>query len=411
MKNFVPVLLILTLFLCCKNIRTDGATNEDSDSNTTEIVDTTIYPGIYQIEDYLNLIDGKNIGIVGNQTSIINGTHLVDTLLNLEQNVVKVFCPEHGFRGNMDAGETFDDSTDPKTGLPIISLYGNNKKPYDEQVQNLDIVIFDLQDVGVRFYTYISTLHYVMESCAENDIPLIVLDRPNPNAHYVDGAILDTANHRSFIGMHPVPVVYGMTIGEYAQMINGEKWLINVIECDLTVIKCENYNHNRKYSLPVKPSPNLPNDRSIQLYPSLCFFESTNLSIGRGTNNQFQIIGHPAFSQVPAADFTFTPKSNEGATNPKLNGELCYGFDLTKGNSIFEWENEKLNIALFKKVFELFPDKDNFFKETNSMELVSGYSDFRFQIKNNISEEDIRASWEPGLTEFKETRKKYLLYE
>lgn len=408
-KLIIFIIIIFVIFSC----NTSGTSNASTSSNETqsEQKDTTIYPGIYNTDSYLQLIQDKRIGIIGNQTSIIGKTHLVDTLLSLNQNVVKVFCPEHGFRGKSDAGAQVDNSIDIKTGLPIISLYGKNKKPYDEQVSDLDIIIFDLQDVGVRFYTYISTLHYVMESCAENNIPLIVLDRPNPNAHFVDGAVLDTANYKSFIGMHPVPVVYGLTIGEYANMVNGEKWLANNAQCKLTVIPCKNYSHNKKYSLPIKPSPNLPNDRSIQLYPTLCFFESTNLSIGRGTDKQFQIIGHPKFSKIPEAKFIFTPTPNEGSSNPKLKGKLCYGFDLSESYSIFEWNNNKLNISLFKEIYRLFPDKANFFKKSNSIELLSGNKEFRNQIENNVSEEDIRKSWEPALSDFKETRKKYMIYE
>lgn len=396
-------------FTCCNNT---GKTNNSVSGNVNSTTkDTTIYPGIYQTEQYLKLIEGKKIGIVSNQTGVINGVHLADTLIALKQNVVKVFCPEHGFRGTADAGAKVDNSIDSKTGLPIISLYGKNKKPAAQQLADIEVVVFDLQDVGVRFYTYISTLHYVMEACAESNISVIILDRPNPNAHYIDGAILDTANHRSFIGMHPVPVVYGMTIGEYGQMINGEKWLKNGIQCKLTVIPCENYTHDKKYSLPVKPSPNLPNDRSIELYPTLCFFESTNLSLGRGTNKQFQILGHPLLSSVKEASFSFTPVPNEGASDPVLNGQLCYGFDMSEGNSIFEWKNDQLNIGIIIKMYQLFPEKDKFFKKTNSIELLSGYSEFRTQIESSVPEEEIRKGWQAGIEEFKKTRLKYLIYE
>ena len=408
MKLFIYIVLGF-LFLSCKNANTTS-TNINFEKQS-QIADTTIYPGIYDTNTYIELIENKRIAIIGNQTSIIANTHLVDTLLALDQNIVKVFCPEHGFRGIADAGEKIDDSTDKKTGLPIISLYGNNKKPSEEQLANIDIVIFDLQDVGVRFYTYISTLHYVMEACAENQIPLIVLDRPNPNGHYIDGSVLDTANNNSFIGMHPVPVVYGMTIGEYALMINGENWLNNKIKCELKIISCQNYTHKSKYSLPIAPSPNLPNDRSIELYPSLCLFEATNLSIGRGTDKQFQIIGHPALSALAIADFIFTPKPNKGASNPTLNGELCYGFDLSENYSIFEWQNDKLNINILLKLYKLFPDKDKFFKTSNSIDLLSGDSKFRNQVKNQISEKEIRDTWEDEIIKFKKTREKYLLYE
>lgn len=408
-KTVIFISMFAIIFVCCNNTGKSNITNTEQEPLIKE--DTTVYPGIYQTEQYFSLLEGKKTGIVSNQTGIINNIHLTDTLLASGIDVVKVFCPEHGFRGLADAGAKVDNSTDPKTGLPIISLYGKNKKPSVEQMQGLDIVVFDLQDVGVRFYTYISTLHYVMEACAENNIPLIILDRPNPNAHYIDGAILDTANHRSFIGMHPVPVVYGMTIGEYGKMINGEKWLKNGIQCELTVIPCKNYNHNTKYSLPVKPSPNLPNDRSIELYPTLCFFESTILSIGRGTNKQFQIIGHPSFANIKEADFEFTPMPNEGATDPVLNAQKCFGFDLSANNSIFDWKDNQLNIGLIIKVYQLFPEKEKFFKKSNSIELLAGYSDFRKQIENGSSEEDIRKGWQQGIENFKITRLKYLIYE
>lgn len=407
MKN--PSILFITIlisFICCNSANTK---KELKLSTNNSEIPKQIKPGIYSTEDYIKLINGKKIAIVANQTSIINNSHLVDTLLSLNQNIVKVFSPEHGFRGTADAGQIIDNSVDAKTGLPIVSLYGKNKKPYDSQMKDVELVIFDLQDVGVRFYTYISTLHYVMESCAENNIPIIILDRPNPNAHYIDGPILDTAKYRSFIGMHPVPVIYGMTIGEYGLMINGEKWLKNGITCDINVIKCTNYSHNQKYSLPVKPSPNLPNDRSIELYPSLCYFEGTNLSIGRGTNKQFQIIGHPLFKGVTGAEFSFTPTPNEGAADPVLKGELCYGFDLSNNNSIFNIKDE-LNISLIKKVFELFPDKTKFFKQSNFFELLAGNSEFKQQILDNISETEIRKTWEDGLNKFKSIRQKYLLY-
>ena len=274
---------------------------------------------------YLRLLKDKKVGIITNQTGILSDkTHLVDFLLDKKINIQKIYAPEHGFRGTADAGELIKDGKDTKTGLPIISLYGNNKKPKPEQLAGIDVVVFDLQDVGARFYTYISTLHYVMEACAENKIPLIVLDRPNPNGHYIDGEILQP-NYRSFVGMHPVPTVYGMTIGEYAQMINGEGWLANQVKCDLTVISCKEYTHQTYYELPVKPSPNLPDMKSILLYPSLCFFEGTTLSIGRGTNKPFQVIGHPKLK----SNFQFTPMPNEGAKDPLHKGLECQGEDLS----------------------------------------------------------------------------------
>lgn len=411
MRNILTLIFLsIIVFVGCINSGKTNVIISESENKTVDS-DTTVYPGIYQTELYSDLISDKRIGIVSNQTGMINNVHLVDTLISLNMNVVKVFCPEHGFRGTADAGQIIESETDDKTGIAIISLYGKNKKPTPEQLADLEIVIFDLQDVGVRFYTYISTLHYVMEACAESNLPLIVLDRPNPNAHYMDGAILDTANYRSFIGMHPVPVVYGMTIGEYAQMINGEKWLRNGVICNLTIIPCKNYTHNSKYSLPVKPSPNLPNDRSIELYPTLCFFEATTLSVGRGTDKQFQVLGHPSLKLVNEASYTFTPMPNEGAKDPVLNGQLCYGFDLSNSSSIFKWENDKLNLGLIIELYKLFPKNEVFFKKTNSIELLSGYADFRKQIENGVCEEEIRKGWSKGIEEFKLVRLKYLIYE
>ena len=403
------VTIFAVSFMCCNNTG-DRVVNNSYIVLSDDGISKEIKPGIYNIAELIKLIDNKKIAVLGNQTSVVNNIHLVDTLISLDQNIIKVFCPEHGFRGTADAGELIDNTKDIRTGLPIISLYGKNKKPTDEQLTGVEAVVFDLQDVGVRFYTYISTLHYVMEACAENNIPVILLDRPNPNAHYVDGPILDTAKFRSFIGMHPVPVIYGMTIGEYGQMINGEKWLKDGMNCDLTIVKCENYEHSKKYSLPVKPSPNLPNDRSIELYPTLCFFEGTNLSIGRGTSKQFQIIGHPLLEDVKEIDFVFIPLPNEGASNPVLNGKVCYGFDLSEDNSIFDIE-DKLNISVIKKVYELFPDKSQFFVKTNFFELLIGTDNFKQQIIDNVDEDLIRSGWEQELKDFMKTREKYLIYK
>ena len=275
---------------------------------------------------YLPLLKGKKVGVVTNQTGILsNKTHLVDFLLKNNISIQKIFAPEHGFRGTADAGEHIIDGKDSKTGLSIISLYGDNKKPKPEQLAGIDILVFDLQDVGARFYTYISSLHYIMEACAENNIQLLILDRPNPNGSIIDGPILETA-FTSFVGMHPIPLLHGMTIGEYGKMINGEKWLKSGIQCKLTVIPCLNYNRNMSYSLPVKPSPNLPNDQAVNLYASLCLFEGTNISVGRGTEKQFQIYGSP---YLPKTGFSFTPKPNLGAQNPVYNGVKCYGEDLS----------------------------------------------------------------------------------
>ena len=316
--------------------------------------------------------------------------------------VKKVFAPEHGFRGTADAGEAVKDGVDKKTGIPLISLYGNNKKPSQEQLKGIDVIVFDIQDVGARFYTYISTLHYVMEACAELGIPVIVLDRPNPNGHYVDGPILET-QHQSFVGMHPVPVVHGMTIGEYAAMINGEGWLKNKVKCMLTVIKMENYNHQKEFSLPIKPSPNLPNDQAINLYPSLCFFEGTFINAGRGTDMQFQVFGAPG---LPVSKYTFeyTPQANEGAKDPKFKGQLCHGKDLRNVPRL-----NKINLEWFIETYNANGRKKDFF---NSFFVkLAGTDKLQKQIEQGLSAEEIRDSWKDGLADFQKIRGMYLFYE
>ena len=362
-----------------------------------------VLPGAENTKQYIKLLNGKNIGVVAHQASLISTSdkniHLVDALLNEKINVKKVFAPEHGFRGTADAGEKIENQIDTKTKLPIISLYGKNRKPTNKQLEGIDIMVFDLQDVGVRFYTYLSTLHYVMEACAENNIPLIVLDRPNPNAHYIDGPVLEK-EHTSFVGMHPVPIVYGMTIGEYAQMINGEKWLTNEINCDLTVIPIQNYTHSTPYKLPIRPSPNLPNEKSISLYPSLCLLESTVISVGRGTSIQFQIYGHPDF---PKTDFSFTPESNFGSKNPIHKGQICYGENLTQVKS-----PNKLELKWLLNAYVHFPQKDSFFLK--GFERIVGVSSLRKQIEEGENETAIRSSWMTNLEFFKKIRKNYLIY-
>lgn len=377
----------------------------------------TIKTGADRIDQYLPLLKNKNIAIVANQTSVLQvlqraevapnimGSkqvthHLVDYLHNYEGiNVQKVFAPEHGFRGKADAGEAIADGKDVKTGIPIISLYGKNKKPSPEQLNGIDVVVFDIQDVGARFYTYISTLHYVMEASAEANIPMILLDRPNPNGHYIDGPVLEP-EHKSFVGMHPVPVVYGMTIGEYGQMINGEQWLANDLKCDLTIIPLENYTHQSTYSLPVKPSPNLPNDVSINLYPSLCFFEGTNVSAGRGTYKQFQVYGSPFLEK---SDFTFTPHPNEGAKHPKHKEKMCFGEDLSASKRLVS-----LNLSWLVKAYQQSPKKDFF---NTFFTKLAGTTKLQKQIEQGLSEEEIKASWQEGLEDFKKVREQYLLYE
>lgn len=341
------------------------------------------------------------MGIVTNPSGILSDkTHLVDFLISQKIHLQKIYAPEHGFRGTADAGEVIKDGKDTKTGLPIISLYGNNKKPKPEQLSGIDIMIFDLQDVGARFYTYISSLHYVMEACAENNIKLLVLDRPNPNGAIVDGPILEK-EFTSFVGMHPIPVLHGMTIGEYAKMINGEKWLKNGINCTLEVIPCKNYKRDMPYDLPVKPSPNLPNSQAINLYASLCFFEGTNVSVGRGTEMQFQVYGSP---YLKTFSFRFTPKPNFGAKDPMHNGKDCYGEDLTTIEKV-----QQLELKWLLKAYQNTEDKSVFFNDFFTK--LAGTKKLRSQIENGISEQEIRKSWEKGLSDFKEMRKKYLIYK
>lgn len=380
------------------------ATNNSLLKDKTE---SKIIVGAENSAAYLHLLDGKNVGILTNQTGVIRSNlendiydiSIVDYLLNQNIRVKKIYAPEHGFRGTADAGELIKDGKDVKTGLPIISLYGNSKKPSEKQLEGIDIMLFDLQDVGARFYTYISSLHYLMEACAEQNIPVIVLDRPNPNIHIVDGPTLKKEN-TSFVGMHEIPAMHGMTIGEYAQMINGEKWLKNGIQCDLTVIPIIDYNRTSHYSLPIPPSPNLPNDKSINLYASLCFFEGTNVSSGRGTDLQFQIYGSPNLTNMP---FSFTPQPNAGAKDPMNKGKLCYGEDLSKQDDV-----EKLEIKWLLKAYKNSTNKEKFFN--NFFIKLAGTPELKTQIISNQSEKEIRKSWEEGISNFKVLRKPYLIY-
>ena len=346
---------------------------------------------------YLPLLKNKKIAVVGNQTSMIANTHLVDSLLSLKVNVVKVFSPEHGFRGKADAGTKVEDETDEKTGLPIISLYGKNKKPTVEQLKGIELLLFDIQDVGARFYTYISTLHYVMEAAAENNIKVIVLDRPNPNGHYIDGPIREKG-FESFVGMHPIPIVHAMTIGEYAQMINGEKWIAR--QCDLTVIEMENYTHDMSYDLPIKPSPNLPNSRSINLYPSLCLFEGTNVSLGRGTEYPFQHFGAPYLK----SNYSFTPKSGEGSKSPTHENKKCFGTDLRFQDNYLE----EINLNWLIESYNNCPEKEKFFN--SFFDKLAGTDKLRLQIIEAKTAKEIKESWQENLNEFKKIRNKYLLY-
>ncbi len=356
--------------------------------------------GAANTQEYLPLLKEKEVGLVVNQTSLVGGTHLVDTLVASGVTIKRIFAPEHGFRGDRDAGEEFGTERDRKTGLPLVSLYGKNYKPKDRHIRDLDYVIFDIQDVGVRCYTYISTLHYVMQACAENGIPLIVLDRPNPNVHYVDGPVLDL-EFKSFVGVHPIPLVYGLTIGELATMVNEENWLGNDLKCDLTVISVSNYTRNTSYSLPVKPSPNLPDDQSIAFYPSLVLFEGTPISVGRGTTQPFQMIGYP---NLIFGDFTFTPKSIEGMSKyPPYEEELCYGIDLRTSAPPKAVDLSYL-IGFYKRSNPSWEYFNNFF------DLLAGTDQLRTAIQAGQSAEEISKSWDENLQAYQLIRSKYLIY-
>ena len=362
-----------------------------------------IVTGASSSAEYLPKLKGKNVALVVNQSSLVNGEHLVDSLLRHHVHVIKIFAPEHGFRGKADAGQHLKNGVDAKTGLPIVSLYGKHKKPTRRDLKNIDVLVFDIQDVGVRFYTYLSTLHYIMESAVESHIPVIVLDRPNPNGGRIDGEVLNL-KYKSFVGMHPVPILYGMTIGEYALMINGEGWLKGHRKAKLQVVHLGNYTHNTPYSLSVKPSPNLPNDLSIYLYPSLAFFEGTPLSAGRGTNMQFQIYGSPYYRKTA---FTFTPVSREGAKYPKYQNKKCYGVDL-RGE--FITMSEGINLSYILDAYKNYRFKNKFFLKNRFIDKLAGSSRLRRQIQAGKSAKQIKQSWQKGLNRFKAIRQKYLIY-
>lgn len=367
---------------------------------------TNIISGAEQLDQYLPSLSNKKVALLVNQTSVVNQIHLVDTLLSQKISIVKIFAPEHGFRGTADAGEKVKSGIDVKTGLPIASMYGASKKPSKESMQGIDVVVFDIQDVGARFYTYISSLQYMMEACASFGIPLIILDRPNPNGFYIDGPVLDTSL-RSFVGMQPIPIVHGMTVGEYAMMLNGENWLQNKMKCELKVIPCKNYTHLSLYELPIPPSPNLKSMTAIYLYPSLCLFEGTDVSVGRGTPTPFEIWGHPNFSNTL---FKFTPMSTAGAKSPPHENNICYGEDLRLGAwGALKKVNNRLNLSFLQKAYGLAQDKKSFFNPF--LEKLIGNKQFRSQIISRKSELEIRKSWQPNLSKFKLIRKKYLLYK
>ncbi len=405
--NFIKntALIFVVLLFSCGNKTPLEARSSEAEVTSKE--DLEIITGANQTEKYLPLLNGKKVGIVANQTSVIfkdvSNTHIVDSLMSLKINIIKVFSPEHGFRGKADAGEKVVDGLDTKTGLPILSLYGKNKKPKKAQLEGIDIMIFDIQDVGVRFYTYISTLHHVMEACAENDISLLILDRPNPNGHYIDGPTMEN-EHRSFLGIHPIPLVHGMTIGEYAKMINGQKWLADGIQCDISIIPIKNYTHQTPYSLPIRPSPNLPNDQSIKLYPSLGLFEGTTINAGRGTEFQFQRYGAP-FLDSKAMVFSYTPKANFGAKYPKHKDKLCYGEDLS-ANGL----KNKVSLKWLIKAYNNSNNKEKFFN-TASFTKHSGTETLQKQIKQGMSEADIITTWQADLIAYKKMRESYLIYE
>lgn len=369
----------------------------------------TIETGADQTQLYIPYLKGRKIGMVVNPTSVFgkNKVTVVDSLLKRGISIKKIYGPEHGFRGNASDGATINNDVDTRTGIPVVSLYGSKFKPSVADLKGIDLMIFDIQDVGARFYTYISTLHYVMEACAENNIELMILDRPNPNGFYVDGPVLDTA-FRSFVGMHPIPVVHGMTIAEYAQMINGEGWLKKRVKCKLKIIKVANYSHNMAYTLPVNPSPNLNSAQSILLYPGLCFFEGTTLSLGRGTQFPFQVVGHPAFKGK--YDFSFTPVSIPGMSdNPPQKNTECFGIDFRKYDTNLLRKSKQLNLEWLLSFYQNFPDKSKFFNAYFTK--LAGTDQLRKQIEAGMKEDEIRRSWEPALSKFKQTREKYLLYK
>ncbi|MDC8004478.1 DUF1343 domain-containing protein [Aureisphaera galaxeae] len=425
-KNTLLIVLPLTVFICfsCGSGNRDATDKKQEDviiHDTVEIKKEKkeIVTGANRQDQYFKLLEGKRVGVVANQTSIIMdktdpleegnletvyyAIHLVDYLHGFDISVEKVFAPEHGFRGKADAGEYVQDGIDKKTGIPIISLYGKNKKPSPTQMKGLDVVVFDIQDVGVRFYTYISTMHYMMEACAEAGIPFIVLDRPNPNGHYVDGPTMKK-EHTSFLGLHPIPLVHGMTIGEYAQMINGEGWLSDSLKCDLTVITMENYTHDTFYSVPVRPSPNLPNDTSINLYPSLGLLEGTNLNAGRGTEMQFQLIGSP-FLPKEKYPYAYTPQPNFGAKYPKHKDAECNGLDLRDTPRM-----DRVDLTWIMDAYRNHAHKDKFFN-TKNFTAHAGTEELQKQIEQGYTFREIRKTWLKDLEAFKEIRSKYLLYD
>lgn len=421
-KLSILIILLAASIISCNTTKTTSYSIPAKTKIKSKIKSTKFLTGADNVKSYFSLLKNKNVGIVTNQTGLISydsassvfdsiydsnidiithkTLHIVDYITEKTKiDIVKIYAPEHGFRGTADAGEVVVDGKDYKTGLPIISLYGNNKKPTPEQLSGIDILVFDLQDVGARFYTYISSLHYIMEACAENNIELIILDRPNPNGSIVDGPILEP-EYSSFVGMHPIPILHGMTIGEYALMINGQNWLKDGIQCHLKIVPCENYQRNMPYSLPVKPSPNLPNDQAINLYASLCLFEGTNVSMGRGTDKQFQIYGSP---YLPNVDFCFTPMPNIGAKEPLYKDKDCFGEDLSAIPKV-----NQLELKWLLKAYNETSDKSKFFNSFFTK--LAGTKKLQKKIEAGLSEDDIRKTWQQGLDDFKIMRSEYLIY-
>jgi uncharacterized protein YbbC (DUF1343 family) len=401
------VLVIAFVFVNCS--AQPGNKKNDNTASVTEIV-----TGAEQTEEYLPFLKGKNVGMLVNPTSVIKKTSLVDSMQEAGIKIVRIFGPEHGFRGNASAGADVNDTVDVKTGIPVISLYGKKSRPSKADLDGIDIMIFDIQDVGVRFYTYINMLKTIMEVCAENNLELLVLDRPNPNGYYVDGPILDMSL-KSGIGMFPIPILHGMTIAEFAQMINGEGWLANGLKCKLKIVKMKNYNHDKPYTLPVPPSPNLNTQQSVLLYPTLCLFEGTIISQGRGTYHPFTVLGNPLLKDKYS--FSFTPKSIKGmAETPLFQDQVCYGLDLRKYDTEIFRKTRQLNLTWLKELYQAYPQKDKFFdfkqsRQMGNFDKLAGTSKLREQIIDGTPESEIRKSWEPGLSQYKEMRKKYLLYE
>ncbi len=394
--------IVIVLFFSCSDAKTNSQTSVNKDT-VVSVIDTNISVGAQQIDEYLPLLKDKRVALLVNHSSLIGKTHLVDTLISLDVDIKKIFAPEHGFRGNKERGQNFNNNIDSITGLPVISLIGNKKRPSNDDLADIDIVIYDIQDVGARFYTYISSMYELMQACAINHKTLIILDRPNPNGDYIAGPILDTVNFRSFVGMLPIPVVYGMTPAELAQMINGEGWLTNHKTCDIKIIKVKNYNHQKAYSLPVKPSPNLPNDVSIRLYPSLCFFEATKFSIGRGTDFAFQVIGYP---DNRFGNFTFTPQDIANVqTNPIQEGNLCYGIDLRNADL-----SDKFTLKYLVDFYKLCGNDIDFVTNERWFNLLMGNDTVLELLKLGKSADEIEQSWASDLADFKDKRKKYLLY-